>query len=306
VNCPVCGKENNRGVSNHGEYALRLCLECEVVFADPMKNPGSRWYEQQVNYVVAGIETVMEGLTWNQAMFFKSNNRAGGSLLDVGCGTGHFLFEAKKKGYEVCGLDFNEQSLEVARDRYGMENVFSSSVDDFLTRMPDRKFDYVTLFDVIEHLEDPRGFLEKARALLKPTGRVCLGTVNRKRLLDALGDCDTPPHHLTRWTENSLKVLLNNAGYEVSYLKVKPLETDDIVNFILFRLKTGIVTGMVKEARGDTKSNMALRTKIQALLLVKKVIKVLLTVSVYVLSFFSRFIFKKHGCCIYIEGKFVT
>lgn len=95
-----------------------------------------------------------------------------GAVLDVGCGSGGFLFQLNQRwsgDYELLGTDVSGAPLDYAESR-----GVPVARGDFLTQdFQGRKFDAITLWAVAEHLAEPKKFLEKARALLKPDG-VCL------------------------------------------------------------------------------------------------------------------------------------
>lgn len=86
-------------------------------------------------------------------------------LLDVGCGAGEFMAVATTFGYEVEGIDISEAGVEICRSR-GLK----ARAADFLTEDFGHSFDIITMWDVVEHLKDPAGFLERARSLLSPGG----------------------------------------------------------------------------------------------------------------------------------------
>lgn len=95
---------------------------------------------------------------------------AGCRLLDVGCGTGAFL-EAAAPRYRVAGLDPSPQAVGFCHAR-GLSGVRQGGVEA-LAGLAER-YDAVTFFDVIEHLDDDVGALQLARSVLTPGGRVII------------------------------------------------------------------------------------------------------------------------------------
>src|SRR3954469_12872512 len=95
-----------------------------------------------------------------------------GRLLDVGCGPGLLLDEARRRGYETVGLELSRASAEHAREHLRLD-VRELALEDF----PEREsFDVVVLADVLEHLDDPVGGIARCAALLKPGGALCVVT----------------------------------------------------------------------------------------------------------------------------------
>ena len=104
-----------------------------------------------------------------------------GSVLDVGCSSGAFLFQLKKRwpgDYETLGTDVSGSPLDYAESR-GVPVVRG----DFLEQnFGGRMFDAITLWAVIEHLAEPKRFLEKTHALLKSGGLCFVLVPNFKSL----------------------------------------------------------------------------------------------------------------------------
>ncbi|HEX3318746.1 MAG TPA: class I SAM-dependent methyltransferase, partial [Solirubrobacteraceae bacterium] len=93
-------------------------------------------------------------------------------LLDVGCGPGLLLDEARRRGYRVMGLELSEASLTHARAALGL-----TAEQTALTEFDEPAgFDVIVLADVIEHLDDVPAGLDRCRDLLGPGGTLCIVT----------------------------------------------------------------------------------------------------------------------------------
>jgi SAM-dependent methyltransferase len=147
-------------------------------------------------------------------------NRAS-RILDVGCGEGALLWAARQMGFEPHGCDLAAPAVELARTLIGGGNVHVGTIAD-LPYSPGT-FDAVVALEVLEHLPNPRAFLERSATLLRPDGTVLLTMPNRHRvfavLKRALGQphssTDYPPHHLTRWSAAALRKLLGQSFGQV-------------------------------------------------------------------------------------------
>ena len=100
--------------------------------------------------------------------------RAGGKLLDIGCGSGSYLNLARSLGWQTYGLDPDPVAAAVAR---GSGAIVADGTLDTVA-LPDAPFDAVTSMHSIEHARDPRLFLRQALALLRPGGFFYLQTPN--------------------------------------------------------------------------------------------------------------------------------
>lgn len=143
-----------------------------------------------------------------------------GKLLDVGCGMGFFLEQAKKVGWQVTGVEISEYSAAYTRNHLNID-VFVGNMKDLVedgTISPD-SFDVVTLWDTLEHLQDPSGFLTTLHKVLRPDGLLFLSTVNIDGVV-AERDGEhwhffAPPKHLFYFSERTLKGFLKKTGFGI-------------------------------------------------------------------------------------------
>jgi SAM-dependent methyltransferase/glycosyltransferase involved in cell wall biosynthesis len=97
---------------------------------------------------------------------------ASGRLLDVGCGHGLLLDEAQKRDYNAVGLEVSTASAAFGREAYDLD-IREQTVEDL---DDDDRFDAITLIDVLEHLSNPLGTIERCHRLLAPNGVLCIVT----------------------------------------------------------------------------------------------------------------------------------
>jgi 2-polyprenyl-3-methyl-5-hydroxy-6-metoxy-1,4-benzoquinol methylase len=146
----------------------------------------------------------------------KSKNR----LIDIGCGRGDLLKFLNEKDSDIClfGVDLSDQELPNGI-KYIKSNIYDLDSNE--------KYDFVVSLAVIEHVENPRKFLEVIQSNLKADGVVFLMTLNSDsliyrlgRMLDAIGvkfifnrlySC----HHLQHYSKKSLKCLVESSGLHV-------------------------------------------------------------------------------------------
>ncbi|MBI5970622.1 MAG: class I SAM-dependent methyltransferase [Deltaproteobacteria bacterium] len=222
------------------QYKQFLCLACGLVFSEPMKGADPALYrdaESNVDYWTWNFE-----ISWHHRQFLEEKNLVGKTLLDIGCGVGEFLVEVKKAGCDVYGVDFVAEKIVVAKKRFGLENVFCASVFDAADTFKGMGFDFVTFFEVLEHLEDPVGFIRQVRTLLNPGGCIALSVPNRGRTMARFDTEDGPPHHLTRWNINSVTRFLGLNGFKViRYAEKRP----DIEGFLKSRsMHKGVIPAL--------------------------------------------------------------
>src|SRR5262249_52465610 len=145
------------------------CGDCGLVFIDPVPDEaidaasyGPEYYEPW-----QGAQTGPRRRMWSRRLALLGRRRARGTLLDVGCGDGHFLAAARAAGWRVDGIEFSPEGARRAAARIGRPVAVG---DLALTGHLQGPFDVVTLWHVLEHLIHPRAMLEAARTRLAPEG----------------------------------------------------------------------------------------------------------------------------------------
>jgi 2-polyprenyl-3-methyl-5-hydroxy-6-metoxy-1,4-benzoquinol methylase/ribosomal protein S27AE len=135
----------------------------------------------------------------------------GTRALDVGCSTGFVMAALEKAGLDVAGIDMHRSALLRARTRVGGP-LFASTATT-LPFFPD--FDIVTLFDVIEHVDDEVGMLAQARGALVPHGHVVVTVPAGPNLWTTY---DEVIGHKRRYTRATLVAALEQAQFAVRYV----------------------------------------------------------------------------------------
>ena len=145
------------------------------------------------------------------------------SLFDIGSGFAQALLFFRDKGLDVSGLEPSPEGVAYAKGQ-GLD-VFQASIEDF-SCVGSRRFDVVTLFNVLEHLRSPVDTLRNIRTLLlKPGGLLIIDvpnefndfqmTANEEFGLHEWWVC--PPNHINYFSATSLSHVLDLCGYEVRY-----------------------------------------------------------------------------------------
>jgi len=196
-------------------YYLNHCPSCRTERWEPRVAPGPELYSREdlsmYKVIHAGQTPVLEDERFRR--FFQRFSPEGSvRVLDVGCGSGTFVAEVEARGHEAWGIDFDQTSISRARER-GLRNVWCVPLEDFVKEHADLRFDYITAFDVVEHLTDPLQVLETLRRHLSPHGLLTVTVPNRGRFLANQMVSDFPPHHFFRFDRDSLVRTLECAGF---------------------------------------------------------------------------------------------
>ncbi len=94
-----------------------------------------------------------------------------GSLLEVGCGHGDFLAQAAERGLSVCGIEYSAHAVNIAANKIGSSGeVICGEIAQLANS--GKRFDYIVFADVLEHVRDPRQFLQHVHSLLQDNGMI--------------------------------------------------------------------------------------------------------------------------------------
>jgi 2-polyprenyl-3-methyl-5-hydroxy-6-metoxy-1,4-benzoquinol methylase len=107
-----------------------------------------------------------------------------GRLLDVGCGYGLMLDEARRRGYDVEGVELSVDAVRYARERLGLPVREMALEDGALDgALESECYDVVLAVDVLEHFDDPVVALDRMCALLAPAGALLVVTPDPSSLV---------------------------------------------------------------------------------------------------------------------------
>lgn len=146
-------------------------------------------------------------------------------ILDIGCGTGHLLEEAKRRGYRnIAGVDSAQARVDAARTR-GLEKVVCQDLLEHLDGLPPQSHDLIIAFDVLEHFggEDLVRLVDAVGKALRPGGRWLIHVPNgASPFFGQIFHGDLT--HKTPFTAESLRWLLLASGFrELSCFEDTPL-----------------------------------------------------------------------------------
>jgi SAM-dependent methyltransferase len=209
------------------EFAVVRCQECGLARLDPQPAAGELRAYYPENYwfapdesAASRMEEAYRRLVLRDHVRFVTQalggSRARGRLLDVGCGGGLFLGMMRERGYRVAGLDFSREAAAMAWSRQQAPAVCGDLADAPLGA---GSFAGITMFHVLEHVHDPRAYLEAARKLLAPDGRLVVQVPNAAswqfRLLGRRWSGVDVPRHLFDFRGRDVEKLLEDCGMAV-------------------------------------------------------------------------------------------
>jgi 2-polyprenyl-3-methyl-5-hydroxy-6-metoxy-1,4-benzoquinol methylase len=208
--CPICDATESEPFLRKLELQLVCCTCCSMVYANPVPAEmatGIFYDKAGSEYLTPEkLESDYADVRFERELRLFRAHCQRGSVLDVGCSSGGFLHQLKKRfpnDYKILGTDVSSEPLAHAV-KMGVPVVRG----EFLTQTFAEKFDAVTFWAVMEHLADPKTFLKKAASVLKPGGCCFILTPNLSSLAVRLIGSKYRyifPEHLNYFTPQTLE-----------------------------------------------------------------------------------------------------
>ncbi len=224
--CGVCGSKSARELytakdrlCNSGEqFTIARCGGCGVLRTLPEMSEIElgKFYPDDYWGAAEPSEKWIASSQSEKTQFLSRCGLSGGSILDVGCGSGLFLRALDPKKWDRFGVETGAASSAAER-AIGGGHVFAGTLPEL--SWEDSRFDAVTFWSALEHTNEPRLNLRKARRLLKTGGTLVVQVPNaasyQARAFDGHWFALDAPRHRYHFALPILKRLLSETGFEV-------------------------------------------------------------------------------------------
>jgi len=144
------------------------------------------------------------------------------TILDVGCCDGPYSLNLAKKGYKVTGINLYKPSIELANERAKKFELDAKFIQaDAIEFEPKEKFDAILLFEIIEHIPNPKSFIDKYMKMLSKNGVLYISTPNGCYDLPASSlrpDAPDIRGHVRVYTEKIIRETLKEYKIEEVYV----------------------------------------------------------------------------------------
>ena len=261
--CLVC--KNNKLTyfesSLRNDYDLGECEVCNFKYAHPRPNidflvdyyngiSSVRFYKQGNDKAIKDTKKIYK--------IIQKNNPDAKKVLEIGCSTGYYLKGLQLRGYEVCGSELSEDAVKLAKEWYDVK-AFAS---EFPPESHFNKYDVVIIHHVIEHVMNPKEFLERASNYLAKDGIFIIETPNVKSLGIKIFKNNypvfCPPGHLNFFSTSTLEKILpnNHVTLEAKTASINGYVIYNCINAFLasIKLKSSIEKKMSKEVEIESAS----------------------------------------------------
>ena len=280
MKCHICNSRNlkflfkSRNPDNISQkyYSLYQCSHCNTVSIQPIPSIE----ELKKFYNIEYYSYNYYGIVNRFLLKLRSNKITNkGAILDIGCGEGSFLKLMKEKGFICCGLETSAPAVKEARQK-GL--VVYSNIKNIK-----KKIDFITLWQVFEHITTPVSYLMSIKNLLKKNGCLIISIPNFNSLQSRMGEkywfhLDLP-RHVLHYTPETITSLLKKENFKI--IKIEHFSWEygpfgflqTILN--LFRIKTNLLYKIIR------RKSFKIDISIAALLIVPILIPISILLSVF-------------------------
>ncbi|MDY0193869.1 MAG: class I SAM-dependent methyltransferase [Aliarcobacter butzleri] len=174
------------------------CQECKLRYFDPLVSGDEKFYNALQKFEWYYMDEKEE------YVYAKEYIKATDKVLEVGSGKGAFAKHIGANNY--IGLDFSENAKKMAAEN-GI-TIENEMIQDYAENHKE-EFDVVVSFQVLEHVSDPKSFIESKLQALKVGGKLIIAVPSEDSFLKYVnnGILNMPPHHVTRWCDKTFKYI---------------------------------------------------------------------------------------------------
>ncbi|MPM31000.1 Ubiquinone biosynthesis O-methyltransferase [bioreactor metagenome] len=200
------------------------CKKCGLIYVNPQPEEDvlNKYYsiiaKEKFGGIYGNIDdrfNFLVDLANDRLSKIESYNKGEKTLLDIGAGVGTFVGTALDRGWDATGLELTPEDCEYAKNKYGIEHL----QQNFYSFTDNQKYDVVTLFEVIEHLQNPLKDLKRINGLIKQNGLLVVATP----IVNTLYGKKMKEHnifwnvvtHLSYFSREVMIEYLNQSGFEV-------------------------------------------------------------------------------------------
>jgi len=242
--CLWCGetaisKTKQKGYKEPDLFDIFYCQSCNTSFSMPRVNSDGvyeliyqnaqnvRGYSRYLKYqnevikqsnplkFIANSEPSYWGPVYALQHILMTDKKA--RILEVGSGLGYLTYSLKNDGYNVQGLEISKEAVNGAKEKYG-DLYICDDLYNFAEKNIE-SYDVVIMTEVIEHLSDPKEFIQSIKKLLIQQG-VCIFTTPNKSFYpkDVAWYSDAPPVHCWWFSEDSIKYIADLYKMELKFI----------------------------------------------------------------------------------------
>lgn len=255
MHCPICENNDKEAEFNFLGINIFRCKSCnhrytEKVPVNPNEIYDSKEYREAIDkFELKQKEYRMRRFGIERANIVKSlfinTNK---NVLDVGSGWGFFLKIIREEGFQCQGIELSRNMAEFSRKKFNLP-VTSIPIEEY---KPNKKFDIITLFGVIEHVKYPIDFLKHCKRLLADEGYILIFTPNFEsvavKVQGSSANMICPGQHIHHFTKDSMRKTSELLSLNIISYSTKGLDIGDIYSYLISHCREDTALFLLKYA----------------------------------------------------------
>lgn len=255
TNCPICNGEKfspflickDNTVSKEN-FNIVSCDSCNFKFTNPIpvEDKIGQYYksEEYISHsntnkgLINKAYQAVRNITLNQKEKLIADNNKRGRLLDIGCGTGEFLYYCKKSGWSVEGIEPDDDARKLGTTNYELD----IHPEMHLKQIHNESVDVITMWHVLEHVYHLRDRIKELKRIIKSSGYIYIAVPNYESydatIYKENWAAYDVPRHLYHFGKSDIKRLMEKEGMTVT--DIIPMKFDSFyVSMLSEKYKTG-------------------------------------------------------------------
>ena len=227
--CPWCESENTEiylqlkdEFLTKEEFHICECKNCGLLFTTPRppKDQIDRYYKSEEYYshqenkqgFIPWIYESVKKINLKHKYNLATSGLNVGKMLDIGCGVGDFMHTMEAHGWQCMGVEPSDDAKAIARKRTKAKIINSEELE----KITNETFDIITMWHVLEHVDNLKWQMEQLRRLVKLNGRIVIAVPNYKsydgQFYKAHWAAYDVPRHLNHFNRTTLTEIFKTKG----------------------------------------------------------------------------------------------
>ena len=230
--CPWCESERTQihlwlrdEFLTKEEFQIYECLRCGLQFTEPRpsKDKIGEYYKSQEYYshqenkkgFIPKLYESIKLINIKHKYKIATKGVKVGKMLDIGCGVGDFLHRAEQNGWDCTGVEPSEEAKTIAQKRIKARIIPGNDLE----KIPNETYDVITMWHVLEHVDDIKWQVAQLQRLIKKEGRIIIAVPNYKSYdaefyKDKWAAYDVP-RHLNHFNKETIVKIFKTNGLKL-------------------------------------------------------------------------------------------
>lgn len=230
--CAICGSHESEYVLStrvdqtsipNRTLSLLRCTNCGLFYLVPtpkrqeiVDSYGGDYYLEYYSEKKSPLAKLYYSVLGSEAADEINRIKQGGTILDIGCGSGDFLKDMRERGWNVYGIDISSRAIELTSKK--VDGVLLA-LDLYECEFPDKSFDVITLWHSLEHIDSPVRLMHEVNRILKDDGLLVIEVPNMSNPIFRLTTegyfALEIPRHIFGYSRDTIQMLLERSGFKL-------------------------------------------------------------------------------------------